>query len=175
MGKQQLRFRAAPRPHAGASWVPDDCRHAAGGWQQNGAGFHSQDPGRIHLLLVPSVQDLVQYPACPACRPSLICYLAWSTVGPGGKVQWAPKIGHSPPELCGGAQAVLRGQYAWLPPSPFPPCAYSFLVPLRTIGPRPLCRALGACPLSVEERTGEFLVWATWLGSSLTLQNRTAS
>lgn len=38
-----------------------------------------------------------------------------------------------------------------------------------------LCRAFGACPLSVEERTGEFLVWATWLGSSLTLQNRTAS
>lgn len=50
-----------------------DMQPLQAGWQQNGTGLHSQDPGPIHLLLAPSMQDLMQYPAYPACRVSLIC------------------------------------------------------------------------------------------------------
>lgn len=51
-------------------------------------------PWRLHLLLVPSIQDLTQYPACPACRASPICYFfglehcgTWWE-GPAGTKDW---------------------------------------------------------------------------------------
>lgn len=97
-------------------------------------GCTGQGPGLIHHLLVPSMQDLMQYPACPACRASLICCLFglehwWE--GPVGIRGWL-----LPSRVLWWSSGSNQRPMCMVPWSPFPPCAYFSLVPLRTDSPR---------------------------------------